>query len=161
MERVSLEEPYAQAVGALRCFRGIDTVTALTLVAELHGFGRFSSPRELMAYIGVVPSENSSSDRRRQGGITKAGNKHVRRAAIEAAWNYRHRPSTQSLRRRREGQPSWVIAIADKAMQRLHRRFTHLTQAGKPAPKVATAIGRELLGFIWSVLYPLAMAKAA
>jgi transposase len=92
LEDVSREAAYAAPVAALRCFRGIDTLTAMTIVAELHTFGRFTSPRGLMAFLGLVPSEHSSGSSRRQGGITKAGNSHVRRVLVEAAWNYRHRP---------------------------------------------------------------------
>lgn len=157
---VSLQAPYAEPVAALRCFRGIDTVTAMTIVSELHTFGRFHSPRQLMAYLGLVPSERSSSDRRRLGGITKTGNSHVRRVLVEAAWDYRHRPNVQSLRKRRQGQPPAVIAVADRAMQRLHQRFTRMTRAGLIPQIAAVAIARELVGFIWAVLYPLALPVA-
>jgi transposase len=157
---LSLQEPYAEPVAALRCFRGIDTLTAMILVSELHNFGRFNSPRQLMAYLGLVPSEYTSAERRRQGAITKTGNSHVRRVLIEAAWDYRHRPNVASLRKRREGQPAAVIAVADRALQRLHRRFSRLTEAGKPSPKAAVAVARELVGFIWAVMYPLAVSTA-
>lgn len=152
IEQVSHDPRYASAVGALRCFRGIDTLTAMSLVAELHDFMRFDSPRNLMAYLGLVPSEHSSGGRERRGGITKAGNRHVRRLLIEAAWHYRHRPGVASLRRRREGQPTPVIAIADKAMQRLHRRFNRMLVSGRPRPKVVVAVARELTGFIWAAM---------
>jgi len=92
IERVSQQERYAPVIGALRSFRGIDTLTAMTLVAELHDFMRFDSARGLMAYLGLVPSEHSSGGKRSRGGITKTGNGHVRRLMIEAAWHYRHRP---------------------------------------------------------------------
>jgi len=161
LEQVSRQAPYAEAVGVLRCFRGIDTVTAMTIVAELHGFGRFTSPRGLMAFLGLVPSEHSSSTRTKRGSITKAGNSHVRRVLVEAAWNYRHRPGTASLKKRRQGQPAEVIALADRAMQRLHRRFSRMTNAGMPRPKVAVAVARELVGFIWAALYPLSERKAS
>jgi transposase len=161
LEEVSRQEPYAEAVGVLRCFRGIDTLTAMTIVSELYSFGRFTSPRGLMAFLGLVPSEHSSSDRTRRGAITKAGNGHARRVLIEAAWNYRHRPGTAALRKRREGQSAEVIALADRAMQRLYRRFHRMTNAGKPGPKATVAVARELAGFIWAALYPLAARKAA
>ena len=149
------QEPYKEPVAALRCFQGIDTTTAMTIVAELHDFRRFQSPRELMAYLGLVPSEHSSSERRRLGSITKAGNSHVRRLLIESAWHYRHPPRLgPKLILRRQGQSTAVIAIADKAAQRLYRRFTRLQARGKPLPKVAVAIARELVGFVWSVVYP-------
>jgi transposase len=156
VEEVSHEAPYAEVVGALRCFRGIDTVVAMTIVAELHGFARFRSPRALMAYLGLVPSEHSSANTRRQGSITKTGNSHVRRVVVEAAWHYRHRPGHGVLTKRRQGQPAWVIAIADRAMQRLHRRFARMSHLGKPSQKTTVAVSRELVGFIWAVLYPLA-----
>ena len=155
------QEPYRAPVGALRCFRGIDTVTAVTVVAELHDFRRFQSPRELMAYLGMVPSEHSSSEKRRQGSITKAGNSHARRVVVESAWHYRHPPSIgKVLRKRREGQPSTVISIADNASQRLHRRFTRLQARGKAGGKVVVAVARELVGFLWAALFPMAMKTA-
>jgi len=156
IEVVSQEPRYVEAVGALRCFRGIDTVTGMGLVAELHDFMRFESPRGLMAFVGLVPSEYSSGEREKRGGITKTGNSHARRLLIEAAWHYRHRPGMRTLKLRRRGQPARVVAIADKAMTRLHRRFHRLEEKGKPRPKVAVAIARELVGFIWAALRPMA-----
>ena len=144
---LATEEPYRAPVGWLRCFRGIDTITAMTLVAELHDFRRFGSPRELIAYLGLVPKEHSSSDRTRRGSITKAGNSHVRRVLVESAWHYRHPPGIgETLRRRRQGQPPRAIAIADKAQQRLCRRFRRLIERGKPNNKAAIAVARELAG---------------
>jgi transposase len=143
---------WAEPVGAPRCFRGIDTITAMTIVAELHSFMRFHSPRGLMAYLGLVPSEHSSGGKRRQGGLTLAGNSHVRRLLIESAWHYRHRPSVANLARRRRGQPPRVIALADKAMYRLHRRFNRMLAKGKPRPKIVAAVARELVGFVWATL---------
>lgn len=146
-------EPLRAPVGWLRCFRGIDTVTAVTLVAELHGIERFASPRQLMAYVGLVPSEHSSSERTRRGGITKAGNSHARRVIIEAAWHYRHPPRlSAALNKRREGQPAVVIAIADKAQHRLYRRQCHLAARGKTATQAVVAGARELTGFLWAAL---------
>lgn len=152
IEQASQLPAYAEVVGALRCFRGIDTLTAMTLVAELHDFMRFHSARGLMAFLGLVPSEHSSGGKKQRGEITKAGNGHARRLLIEAAWHYRHRPGAQSLRARRQGQPAHAIALADKAMRRLHRRFTQMLERGKPRPKVAVAIARELTGFIWAAM---------
>lgn len=147
------EAPFRRPVGWLRCFRGIDTVTAITLVAELHDVRRFTSARALMAYVGMVPSEHSSGETRRQGGITKVGNSHVRRVVVEAAWHYRHPPAIgAALRRRRHDQPAAVIALADKALQRLHRRFARLTARGKARHKAVVAVGRELIGFVWAAL---------
>jgi transposase len=150
------QEPYRAPVGWLRCFRGIDTVTALGVVAELHGVARFRSARDLMAYLGVVPSEHSSAERHRRGAITKAGNRRVRRLIVEAAWHYQHRPGVgRALRQRRIGQPAHIITLADKAQQRLHRRFWLLVSArGKPPQIAVVAIARELTGFIWAALQP-------
>jgi len=152
IEEVSLDPRYAPVVAALRCFRGIDTLTAMSLVAELHDFMRFDSARGLMAYLGLVPSEHSSGGKEHRGKITKAGNRHVRRLLIEAAWHYRHHPSVVSLRKRREGQPARIVAIADRAMHRLHRRFHRMLERGKPRPKVVVAIARELTGFVWAAM---------
>ena len=154
-------EPYREPVGWLRTFRGIDIVTALTLLTELHGFARFTTARELMAFLGLVPSEHSSGATQRRGALTKAGNTHVRRVLIEAAWHYRHRPTiSAALRRRRVGQPPRVIALADKAQHRLHQRFARLSARGKPPTKVVAAIARELVGFVWAALAPHATAAA-
>jgi transposase len=143
--------PYAEPVAWLRCFRGIDTLTAMTIVAELHDFRRFVTPRALMAYLGLVPSEHSSGGQTHRGRITKTGNGLVRRVLTEAAWHYQHRPGIgRALQERRVGQPPAVIAIADKAQSRLCRRFRRLIAEHKPAPKVAVAIARELAGFLWA-----------
>ncbi|HUM16716.1 MAG TPA: IS110 family transposase, partial [Candidatus Nitrosotalea sp.] len=152
LEQTSLDPRYTSVVAALRCFRGIDTLTAICLVAELHDFMRFDSARGLMAYLGLVPSEHSSGAKQHRGEITKAGNRHARRLLIEASWHYRHHPSTLSLRKRREGQPARVIAIADRAMLRLHRRFNRMLERGKPRPKIVVAVARELTGFIWAAM---------
>lgn len=148
-------EPYRAHVGWLRCFRGIDTLTAILILAELHDFRRFPSPRALMAYLGLVPGEDSSGEKHRRGRITRTGNALVRRLLVETAWHYHHRPSLGvAMTRRRKGQPTRVIAIADKAQQRLCRRFRRLTEQHKPAPKIAVAIARELAGFLWAALQP-------
>jgi transposase len=153
IEALAQTPAYRQPVGALRCFRGIDTRTALGLVTELHGIERFGRPRALMAFVGLVPSEDSSGDRQRRGAITKAGNGHARKLLIEASWHARHRPAIPAaLRRRREGQPPEIVAKADVAMQRLHRRYWRLVQRGKPTTVAATAVARELTGFVWAAL---------
>jgi len=148
------QEPYRERVGWLLCFRGIQIVTAMTILAELHGFERFTTARELMAYLGLVPSEHSSGERTQRGAITKTGNQHARRILVECAWHYRGEPAARrTLARRRAGQPAWVISIADRAQQRLHRRFWHLVLAGKKVPqKAVVAVARELVGWIWAVL---------
>lgn len=155
LEAIAARAPYAQPVGWLRCFRGIDTLTGLALVAELHDVQRFGSPRELMAYLGMVPSEFSSGGKERRGRITKAGNIRVRRLLVEAAWHYRHRPAVgYRLRERRRGQPPRVIAIADRAQHRLHARYRRLLARGKAHNQVTVAVGRELIGFLWAALAP-------
>ncbi len=162
IEAISKEDPYREPVGHLRCFRGIDTITAITVVAELYKFMRFNSPRQLMGYLGLVPSEYSSGDHYSRGSITKAGNSHVRRVLVEAAWNYRHHPAVGvALRKRRKGQPDWAIRIADHAQQRLCRRYRRLTAKGKPKNKAVVAVARELAGFIWSVLFETRMRGGA
>jgi len=157
------EEAYAQRAGWLRCLRGVDTVTAMIILAELHGFQRFTDPRQLMSYLGLTPSEHSSGGKTKRGAITKAGNKHVRRALIEAAWHYRHRPAVSAvLRRRRAGQPAAVIAIADKAQHRLHRRHRRLKEDyNKNGNVVTTAVARELVGFIWAILNHQELGESA
>jgi len=157
---VAEQDPYREPVGWLRCFRGIDTMTAVTVVAELHDFRRFQTARALMAYLGLVPSEHSSGERQRRGAITKAGNIHVRRLLIEAAWHYRHRPHVGvGMRQRRRGQPDRVIAIADRAQERLCHRFRTLTARGKVPNKAVVAVARELVGFVWAALYPAAQEQ--
>jgi transposase len=158
IEEQASKDPYRAPVAWLRCFRGFDTLQAVTLVAELYEVARFTRPRQLMAYLGLVPSESSSGDRRRQGSITKTGNSHVRRALINAAWQYRRPPHvSRVLRKRRERQPQEILSLADRASRRLHRRFAHLTlRLGKCSQKAVVAVARELAGFLWAalVLYP-------
>jgi transposase len=153
---IAQTDPYREPVGWLRCFRGIETLTAMLILAELHDFRRFGSAPALMAYLGLVPGEDSTGDKHRRGRITRTGNALVRRLLVETAWHYQHRPSVGlALTRRRNGQPGRVIAIADQAQQRLCRRFRKLAAAHKPTPKVAVAIARELAGFLWAALQPV------
>jgi len=159
LSEIAEREPYRGPVGWLRCFRGIDTLTAMLILAELHDFRRFASAPALMAYLGLVPGEDSSGEKHRRGRITRTGNALVRRLLVETAWHYQHRPSVGvALARRRKGQPGRVIAIADKAQQRLCRRFRRLAEHHKPAPKIAVAIARELAGFLWAALQPAPVA---
>jgi transposase len=152
IERISHQEPWRASVAALRCFRGIETLTAMTLATEIGDIHRFRSPRGLMAYTGLIPSERSSGDVERRGPITKSGNAHLRRVLIEAAWQYRHRArGDQRLERRRLGQRPEVVAIAVKAQHRLSKRFWHLA-AKKHPNKAVTAVARELCGFIWAAM---------
>lgn len=152
---IAQADPYRESVAWLRCFRGIDTLTAILILAELHDFRRFQSAPALMAYLGLVPGEHSSGEKHRRGRITRTGNALVRRLLVETAWHYQHRPSVGvALTKRRKGQPGRVIAIADKAQQRLCRRFRKLAAEHKPPPKIAVAIARELAGFLWAALQP-------
>lgn len=139
-------------IGALQALRGVAKTTAATIVAEAGLLSRFPRPKQLMGYSGVVPREYSSGNRIQRGGITKTGNAHLRRVLVEAAWAYQHRPSISlKLRQRHQGLSEEVKAIAWKAQHRLHRRYCRLLAKGKPRPHVVTAVGRELLGFIWAV----------
>ena len=154
---IAQTDPYREPVAWLRCFRGIDTLTAILILAELHDFRRFQAPRALMASLGLVPGEDSTGEKHRRGRITRTGNSVVRRLLVETAWHYQHRPAVGvGLARRRKGQPGRVIAIADKAQQRLCRRFRKLAAEHKPAPKIVVAIARELAGFLWAALQPVA-----
>lgn len=151
--------PYRTPVGWLRCFRGIDTLSAMILLAEIVDFHRFRHPRELMAYLGLVPSEYSSADIHRRGGITKTGNTHARRALVEAAWHYRHRPTAGgAIARRTTDQPPHIVSHAWRAQQRLHRRYRHLIGHGKRPPVAVVAIARELVGFLWAAMTRPAVA---
>jgi len=139
-------------VRALQVLRGVACVTAVTAVTEVGQFGRFPRARQLMAYSGLVPRESSSGDTVWRGAITKTGNAHLRRVLIEAAWQYRHQPRAgATLRQRRKGQAPELCVIAEKAEHRLHLRYRRLLARGKSKGKVVTAIGRELLGFMWAV----------
>lgn len=150
---IAQQDPYLKPVGRLRCFRGIDTLSAMGLQAELFNFARFPSPGKLAGFVGITPSEHSSGGKSNHGGITKAGNGSVRRLLIEAAQHYRHRPSVgPALRKRREKQPPAVIAIADKAQHRLHRRYHRLVSRGVQPNKALVAVARELAGFIWAAM---------
>jgi transposase len=143
--------PYAATVPVLRCFRGIDTLSAAGLCAEIGDFGRFTHPRLLAGFLGIVPSEHTSDDKRRLGAITKAGPSHARRLLVEAAHHYRRRPHVGvTLQRRQAGQDPRVCAVAWRAQQRLHRQWQRLhTQRRKPPGVVAVAVARQLSAFLW------------
>jgi transposase len=145
--------PWAQTVARLRCLRGIDTLSAVGLCAEIGDWERFARAGQLMSFLGVVPSENSSGETRRQGAITKSGSRHARRLLVEAAWHYRRAPAKGlTLRRRQEDQPPHVIALSWKAQQRLHRTWRRLdSERGKRKTIVAVAVARELAGFCWAI----------
>jgi len=146
-------EPWAPTVARLRCLRGVDTLTAVGLVAEIGDIAAFAHPKHLASYVGLVPSEQSTGERRRQGTITKAGSGHARRLLIESAWHYRRAPRvSRTLRRRQAGQPAATIDAAWRAQLRLHRRWTHLDATrGKKRTTVAVAVARELACFVWEI----------
>ena len=144
--------PMRAVVEALQALRGIAKLTAVTIVAEVGKLSRFAHPRQLMGYSGAVPSEHSSGAKTRRGAITKTGNGHLRRVLVESAWAYRHRPALGSrLRSRQKGLSEPVKEIAWKAQHRLSNRYRRLAGRGKPLQQVVTAVGRELLGFIWAI----------
>ncbi len=148
-----LDSPWAQTIARLRCLRGIETLTAAGLCAEVGDFHRFARPGQLMSYLGLVPSEHSSGAQRRQGAITKSGSRHARRLLVEAAWHYRRRPAKGvALQRRQTDQPAHILALSWKAQQRLHHTWRRLdTERGKRRTLVAVAAARELAGFCWAI----------
>lgn len=146
------EDSWRELVARLRCLRGIDTLTALGLVTEIADFSRFATAEEFMAFVGLVPSEHSSGERRRQGSITKVGNAHVRRLLVEAAWHARRRPRVgYELRRRQRGQDAVVVERAWRCQQRLYSRWGRMAGRGKPSQKIVVACARELAGFVWAI----------
>lgn len=141
-------EPVARALMSLR---GVQVLTAMTLVAEVGDFSRFKDPRSLMHFFGLTPSEHTSSDKRVQGGITRCGNAHCRRVLTEAAWHYRLKPKvSEVIQKRQEDQSKPVRLIAWKAQERLHKRFRQLS-AKKKSVVAATAVARELAAFVWAI----------
>lgn len=139
-------------ISGLQCLRGVAKVSAVTLVSELGQLSRFEAARQLMGYAGMGSREHSSGPRINRGSISKTGNAHLRRIVTEAAWNYRHHPALGSaLRARQNGQSEALKLIAWRAQHRLHQRYRALMGRGKPKQKVITALGRELLGFIWAI----------
>ena len=125
----------------------------MTVLSELHDIRRFPSPGPLMSYLGLVPTESSSGERKRRGGITCAGNRHVCRILIEADWHHRHKPRVgKELARRRAGQPAAMVALADRAQRRLCRRFRRMEERNKPRTKIVVAVARERAGFLWAAL---------
>jgi len=146
-------EAYSERIAALRCFKGIDYLTALALVCEVGDFRRFPTAAAFMAYLGLVPSEYSSGSKRRQGGITKTGNSHLRRLLIETSWQYRYRnPASAALKARRSGMDELVVCYADKAQRRLQTKFAKLVLRGKSPKTAIAATARELAGFIWGAM---------
>jgi transposase len=162
VETAAHASPVWPVIEALMALRGISLLAAVTVVAELGDLARFANAPQLMAYLGLVPSEHSSGKRERRGGITKTGNGHVRRVLIEAAWTYRHAArKTAILQRRAERTPPEVQEIAWSAQKRLCQRFRNLMARGKLKNQVCTAIARELVGFIWAIgQYVIPLSRA-
>jgi transposase len=154
LAQLALSAPCAHTVARLRCLRGIDTLSAVGLAAEIGDFHRFQRPAQLMSYMGLVPSEHTTGESRRQGAITKTGSRHARRLLVEAAWHYRRPPRHgTTLARRQEGQPQAAIAISWKTQQRLHQLWRRLdTKRGKRRTLVAVAVARHLAGFCWAIV---------
>jgi len=139
-------------VQALQALRGIDVISAIGLVAEIGDIARFAHPRQLMSYLGLVPSEHSSGERVSRGSITKTGNAHARRLLTEAAWNYRFKPRIgYQAQRRAEALPQAIRDLAWKAQLRLTARFARLKAKGVHVNKVCVAVARELAGFVWAI----------
>jgi len=153
IESVARESEYTPMVKALGVLRGVDWLTAMTILVEMGDLRRFATAPQLMAALGLVPSEFSTGDKTQRGSITKTGNAHARRVIVEAAWHYQRsftRPGPR-IRRRRLGQPTARLDIAERCDRRLHRRFTRLTSRGKRSTIAAVAVARELAGFIWAI----------
>jgi transposase len=150
LEQLIPDSRHAPTIARLRCFRGIDTLSAAGLCAEVGDWQRFR-PKQLSGFLGIVPTEHTSDTKRRQGSITKAGSVHARRLLVEAAHHYRHQPAVgTAVARRQQGQDPRAIEIAWRAQRRLHQRWTVLAgQRRKPAGVVAIACARELAAFCW------------
>jgi len=153
LRAVATSPAYGDAVAKLRCFKGIDYVTALAFVCEVGDFNRFPGAPAFMSYVGLVPSEYSSGGKRRQAGITKTGNTHLRNLLIESSWHYRYRSAPgATLKARREGNDEIVIGYADKALRRLQNKHADLVKAGKSSKTATAAVARELAGFVWGMM---------
>ena len=153
LDRAAIEGPWSELVARLRCLRGIDTLSALGVVAEIGlDWSRFKTAEQFMSFVGLVPSERSCGEQRSQGSITKAGNTHVRRLLVEAAWHQRQRPRVgEKLAARHRGQDPLVLERAWRAQQRLYRRWNRMAARGKPHQKIVVATARELAGFVWAI----------
>jgi transposase len=152
----------ADVVTALMAMRGIDLISAATFLAEIGDLSRFRTPRELMGYLGLVPSEDSTGDKIKRGPITKAGNRRARRMLVECSWSYQHPPRVgQAKQQKVDAAPAAVREIAWKAQCRLHRRYRALIRRGKLKTVAITAVARELAGFIWAVSREITTARAA
>lgn len=160
IEKLAFSSVFKARVERLRCFRGIDTIAAMTLLTEIGDWRRFQRPGQLMAYLGLVPSEYSSGEREQRGPITKAGNSRCRHVLVQASWSCRHRPAVgERLRQRQRGQPPGVIGHAWKAQHHLHKLY-HRIAAKKSSRIAVVAVARELVGFLWAVMQELETEQA-
>jgi transposase len=158
-QRVEAELPplvqtwrWAPVVEAIQALRGLQFIAAVTLIADLGDLSRFATPRQLMSYLGLVPSEHSSGERRRQGSITKTGNSHARRVLVEGAWAYRYPAKvSRHLQLRLEKVPKAIQDISWKAQVRLCKRYRRLVARGKNVNQVVVAIAREMAAFVWAI----------
>jgi transposase len=151
LSRLALEGEWWPTVARLRCFRGVDTLTALALCLEIGDFARFDTPRKLSSWLGLVPTLDQSGESRRQGAITKTGSSYARRLLVEAAWQYLREPRIgATIANRQQGQPAHVLQIAWRAQHRLHRLHARLRTRGKPANVSTVAVARELACFLWA-----------
>ena len=152
LSRLAIDERLWPTVARLRCFRGVDTLTALAVHLELGGdWQRFSSPRQLFSWLGLTPSLDQSGQSKTQGAITKTGSTYARRLLVEAAWHYARQPRIgATVANRQAGQPDHVLQIAWRAQHRLHRLHTRLSERGKPHNIATVAMARELAGFLWA-----------
>lgn len=152
IEGLVASSPWAREIGRLRCLRGVDTLTAVGLCAEVGDFARFGKAGQLMSYLGLVPSEHSTGESRRLGSITKSGSRHARRLLVEAAWHYRNPPRVgREIERRQAGQPAAAVAVAWSAQRRLHRTHTQMRKRNKRPTVTTVAVARELAGFCWAI----------
>lgn len=152
IENAAQKAEYQPYLGALRALRGVGTLSAMTILSELGDLRRFPTARQLMAAVGVVPSEYSTGDKTSRFSITKTGNAHVRRIAVESAWHYRRRPMPgRTIKARRKDQPQEIVAIAERCEKRLNSKFYRLTSRHKKSTVAVVAVARELLGFIWAI----------
>ncbi|MDR0302728.1 MAG: IS110 family transposase [Treponema sp.] len=157
IKEIAESQRYTERVRKFRAFKGVDYIIALSLVCEIGDFKRFPTAAAFMSYLGLVPSEYSSGKKRKQGGITKTGNGHIRKLLTEAAWHYT-RPAKVSMRlaSRRIGTAESVISYADRALNRLHGKYVKLLFKGKSKQAAVTAVARELSGFLWGVMTAVA-----
>ena len=155
IEEIARSEIYAPSVKKLRAFKGIGTLIAMLLIAEITDFRRFPNARALMAFLGLIPSEDSSGNKIRPGSITKAGNSRVRKYLIEAVQHYSRTPRiSRQMKEELSQVDAQSASIAVNCLKRLHKRYWYLTLKGKVRPKALTAIAREFVGFIWAVMQP-------